>query len=325
MTEPTTTAAAPAPAPVPDDPYDLGDTSFNPQPVAAPAPVAEVAPDPRPRNPDGTFARPAPVHPQYLKDQALEFGFSEADLAEMPTDALHRTVLQMAKNRLAFRSQQDTARTVQGDGPRVDPPPQPEPAPDDLGLDESQYDPGLVGILKKQAKELAELRKVKGVVDSLNERETKRETSRAGDLLDSHFEALGPEYERIFGAGPAGELADADAMKRRIFVLQEAGVNLSNVTPKSLAKIKAVAEKIYMPPEAAKAPDPYAPAEKAPAANGAKPRVSPEDWAKASLAKPTQRSGASEPKGEALAKANLAQRFREEDRVGDADIAEGLL
>jgi hypothetical protein len=332
MDETTTTPAAPAP----EDPYDLGDTGIeafvkpaegklDPSSKGVGANPSPSPADERPRNPDGTFARTAPLHPQYLKDQALEFGFSEDDLAEMPTEALHRTVLQMAKNRLAFRSQQDAARTVQGDGPKPEPPPAPEPAPDDLGLDENLYDPGLIGILKKQAKELAELRKVKGVVDNLSERETKRETSRAADLLDGHFEALGPEFKRIFGDGPAGELTDADAMKRRIAVLNEAGINLSNVTTKSLAKIKAAAELLYKAPAEAKAPEPYADAGKASGANGATPRVSPEDWAKAGLAKPTQRAGAAEPKGEELAKANLAKRFREEDQVGDADIADGLL
>lgn len=314
----------------PADQYDLGDTDLYPrqevEPYVAPSPQSEGTVE-RPRNPDGTFAAfevpkapPEPPAHQYLIDQAAELGFKASDLEGMSPAAISRAIFATLKNQAAFRAQQADARTIQEAATPQRPPA--VPAKDEfaeaMGSElHANLDPGLVGLLRSQHDEI---KRLKAEHSLSKQQEMQREYTRGAQLLDDHFEALGPEYERIFGKGPAGELGETGAasLKRRLMVLGECGVNTNNVTPKSFAKIKAAVELLYLAPQkAATAVDPYA-------ATGT-PRVTAEQWNGAGLARPTQRNGAAEPKGDAKAVANLERKMADAGMLGDNDVLDGLL
>jgi hypothetical protein len=325
------------------DPYDLGDTGLN----------LEVQ-DQRPRNPDGTFAKvnpeppssasvattaPTPPaltqpvansHPQYLVDAAANWGFTSEEIAASPTHILAKTVHQLQRNLILQRQQTTTAQTLADATVR-----QPEPEPDiDLGLsseDLETYDPKIIGAIKKAAS--APLSRVKQLENELAQerhRSVARDNQQACDLIDAAFGRLGKDYTRLFGDGAGRDLSDQRQFKRRIATLQEAGIDMNRLNRATLVKqIREAADLLYGTGEAPAAPaaaDPYTPALAKPA--GTNGRISEQQWDAATLARPTQRSGSSEPAGDEKAVKNLTKNMRDAGMLEagpDSDVLDGLL
>ncbi len=325
----TTPSAATAPESPVEGLFDLGDTElhFN-----------------KPRNPDGTFARipttpadqitpPAPTvpkHPDYLTNQAADLGLEESDYAELSTAALGKLVYKLTKQQLAMRQSSAAERDRQGLAVRPDttqplpiPPVPPAEEELDLGVDENgapikpeDLHPGLLRVLRKQAKEAKELRAELEADRNVRKQE---KVKSAADALDGAFAEIGDAD--LFGEGAGADMQpDDDAFQRRIAVLRKAKIDLSNVNPRTIVKqIKAAMASLKMsstvtpPPPAA---DPYA------AAMGSKngnPKPIPvKDWNNGAVAVPTARRGANEPKGDAKAVANLTEKMRDSGMLGGA-------
>lgn len=184
-------------------------------------------------------------------------------------------------------------------------------------------DPKLEAFLESQAKKTKAL---EAELAAVRQGEQTRQMTSATELIDDAFDSLGEDYATLFGKGPAADLGEAGkgALARRIAVLNQAGVNLGNASKSSRAKIRAAAEVLFPrePKPVADEDSPYNGAGK-----GKKPagKVSPEEWAQAGTARPTQRAGAPEVKGPELAKRNLARKMNQDDYTGDAEIRDGLL
>lgn len=320
---------APATAAVPEDPFDLGDTSLYPK-EETPAASEKKLP---PRAPDGTFVKPEAVpekkHPDHLVRQAIEFGLEESDLADMTTPTLYKTVNQflVQERRIAssFAKQRDL------EGARV---PQPAPAAAtppaeeefDFGVDLNDFDPRLVAALKKAAvgsKE--EVKALRAALAEKEQREVSREMAGNVELLDAAFAKLAnPMLGQGTGATLAADPAKQAEFKRRIAILNACGINdLRQVNRLTIMKQLREANELLFgaATPAAPAADPYGAA-----LNGKpKPRISEQDWENGTVARPTQRNGSPELKGEALAIKNLTEKMRdmESQRTDDAEL-EGI-
>lgn len=344
MAEEVTPQAAETPA---SDPYDLGDTGLNLQAAASPDP-AEVAEEPlasasatQTRNPDGTFGskvEPAPVapkqgHPEYLLARALDLGLDADEVAEYTTPQLDKMLWRLTKDRIAAREAAATSRTLQEPSSSTARPAEspvatsPAPAVEsfDLGFPVEGYEPEMIAALKKHfggmKSEIAELR---GRLEVAERRDFSRSQQSAASMIDDAFSQI-PQLEKYVGKGSIDDLAkDAPERKRRTLLLQAAGITSADQVKKGtiLSTLKKAAELLY--PDAAPPP----PAVTTPP-NGTQ-RITEDQWARASVARPTHRSGAPEPKGEERAIRNLTKKMQEagiSDTPGSADeieIMEGL-
>ncbi len=295
--------------------FDIGDTSGQP--------LTANLPDARPRNPDGTFAKTESQQPQedhfraYLASKAAEFGFSDQDISDMPTAAIQRAVSQIERDRVETQRQFMQAQV------RINPPQQ-EPVQrqvaadaDDLPIDEEELHPSLVKSLKaikegRQAdKKLIE--SLKKQIEEGQVREHQRTVISNAEKVDDVFEALGEKYAKIIGSGAGIDLvkSDPEAFKRRVAILNEAGINIREPLPPML-KLKALIQQAakvivgFALENAASAADPYAAAQAGKTNGNGKAKPSADEWAKGGLAAPTHRD-APEMAGDAKAVRELTR------------------
>lgn len=331
-----------APAATPDDPFDIGNTDFVLSGDALPhkaektpqtAENLEVAPE-RPRNPDGTFSafkehvelqKPDPLskHASYLVEAARDFGYSDDEIGEMSVSLLHKTMWQ-AQRKIDHERQQALNFRTHDQQQVKKPEPQSAEEPEyDLGIDNPEdYDPKLIGALKKLGGTQKEINDLKKQLAQRDQRDRERGARRSVAMIDAAFAAL-PEYKKIFGEGPGTSLGpDKPEMRRRIAVLRQAGIDSAEIASvgELRAKIKQVTEDLYPSSllSTTSEANPYEPANPLkPEKNGKaeKPRITAEEWEAATLARPTQRKGKEIPKGDALAVAELTKKMREGGEV----------
>lgn len=202
-----------------------------------------------PEAPRGTSPPPppAPKHSREDVELAKHYGFSEAEIARMSPDQLVRDVARVQ------RAVEERTRTVmnglrpQQQAP-LNPPPPPEPSvwgdeEDEWEEEEGRtvkrkakdedFHPALARVIKRQAKELAELKKQFGVV---NEEVQTRSRTEMAEAIDGGFEDLGDEYAGIFGTGTYETLeAGSDEAERRQLVWQRVRDSLAG-KPRPTAK-----------------------------------------------------------------------------------------
>lgn len=324
--EPAAPAAQPAPA---DDQFDLGDTELR---LQHPAP---------PRDPDtGRFVKPeettppapaAPRHPDWLTRQAQEMGLDPELVDALDSAKLARLVNHQLRQQLSLQEQFSRQRTVQ-DG-QVQPPPPKEEEPEiDLGPEGEQLDPAFAkvfkGILGKHFSEhKKEVKKLQEQFEARQKADEERQASEADGLIDAAFARLGASYERYFGKGSYRTLQPGSPeMRRRLAALRDAGVDLKRPDRATIVgKLRAAAAALYAP-----APEPAAPAgasgyeQRARERPAPQPQIGEDEWDSAALNRPTHRNGAQEPKGEALAVANLTRRMQQAEAAGDQEILDGI-
>ncbi len=316
MAEPNATLQPAATSPVPNtsvvaDQYDLDDTDYNPEwdqqepskPISSQKPaVAEQPPasPSRPRNPDGTFKA---AHSPRLSRMATDMGMTQAEIDELNPDALEAVVEQEYRRARAESAAQRTQKGVldavePGDSPPEVPPAKPEEI--DLGIDESQWDPTIVGLFKSQAQKIASLEARLNAVQGHQQAQVNASLTERADAVFGQHELL--------GKGKYHELTpDSPEMQRRNAVAMLVRADKSRL---SLEQKLTKAIETLFPGAAA----PTAPTKASP---------TPEEWAEAGLARPTQRNGSPEPKGPKRAKQAVAAILREQ-RGGQGDEELGL-
>lgn len=275
---PDPTAAAPDASQVLSDQYDHGDAS---EPALAtspsPSPPAETAATPtQPRNPDGTYAKPAP-----LTSEALRLGLTEGEVAAATASELreHVALLQRIEHGRLLRSVLDRAEKPAAAAKA----PEPAAVPDEFDLDSDEFDPKLRAMSKALKTALAK-------IDQLERRDHERETHAFLNRLDTLFTA----DDATFGKGATDALgADSPELARRQAVM----MHLNNIPrekrttlEKDVARIRAA---LFGKVTPAPTPEP-APAPKAP------------DWYEAGLSRPSGRTAPPEPKGAARAAKAIA-------------------
>lgn len=310
-----------------DDPFDFGEAA-----VAAQTTEEPKQPSLPPRGPDGKFVSPAandaPKHPDSLVRQAAEFGLDDEQINSLSTPALYRHVNALLRRDREIAQSFATQRTL-------DTPPAPQPAPaepeaaDPLdALVSEGFDQRLIDAIKQSkhgsAKQIAALKKELAERD---ERSAKQAVNDNIRLVDAAFKKLAsPLLGDLSGAElqKAGRQAE---FKRRVAVLNAAGItDLRQVDRFSImSQLREAYQTLFGDlPEADAAPgDAYSAALSKTPPRGKK--FTQEEWNNGASARPSQRNGGPELKGEALAIKNLTERFREQDaRRADADELEGI-
>lgn len=318
------------------DEYDLGNTDIEPDQVTVPAVLAAETPassaspgQAQPRNPDGTFASPATpegtnpriTHPASLVEAATTYGFSDSEIAALPTDQLHAQVWRMHKVHQGLRQQMDADRAKIADTQRKEQPVAPVPAIDPeeeelLTLEREGLDPRLTKFLKLSRSAKKELEELKAHVQEREQRDQKRVISGVDAMVEDGFAALGDSFKKIFGTGTLNELGEnSPAAKRRFDVVRSAGIDINTDSAATIKKkITAAANSIYSDmidqaviPAVPAAPSAYGAALNGKQANGTTP--SKEDWNQAGLRRPTSREVEELPPGEERAIRNLAKKM----------------
>ena len=227
---------------------------------------------------------------------AADLGISSEDISAQSPEQLEELVYHLNRQQLDMYRQFQRPETPAAT-------PQAAAADDDLGLDETQYDEGLVKALKAGRKQVAEL---KAQLKTVLERDQAREAETTDQILDRVFEQID---DTRFGAGPMrGLAAGSDERQRR-----QAIVNQANQSKQGTLEQRAQAayKLIYG--------EKPAPAKAAPILDERR-----KEWNAAGLARPTQRSGSPEPKGVKKAVDTVARIMKEHGQLDDEELLNGF-
>lgn len=290
--------------------YEVGDeTSVVETPVETSLATTTIE-SPRvlpPRDELGQFVKPItpdqniPAHPAYLVSMAKKLGFSDEEIQGIPPETLGLAVAKVQETKLAERRDASIERTHHevADRARQSDAPVP-PQKDEFELPVEEYDDKLVGVLKRQDKELKAL---KAEIAQLRNVEINRQNETLTQKLDRLFD--GQPKER-FGEGPGKKLDGKSAeMRRRMAVLRE----METLGPGDIEDHfeKAVTTLYGATPKSSEVtPD-----------NALEDRK--EQYRNGGLARPTHRNGAPEPKGVSKARQSVAEALKE---MGAADSEE---
>jgi hypothetical protein len=359
---PTPNAANNQPTPAvqsTSDPFDLGDTGLYPastasQQAATPAEAAESVAQgstavttehpPQARDAAGRFVpaeATAAAHPAYLVEAARDLGFSEDEIADLPTAKLHNVVHRWQQAQARHRDRDATQRTLdrpagtspEGPGAPAAPVGAPAPADDvaiDLGIDEGDYDPVLLGGIKKALKNVLapyqqKIKALEAVVGELRTREVHRENETNAERLDRAFAGLGDK--EFLGDGPGRTLkGDSPEFSRRMAILNEAARLTGTKTP-SVQQVIDQVQKAHKNLFGGRSQPTAAPAPQQPA-KSKDGHPTPEEWARGGVQVPTARQQPALPPGEERAKRNLREKFKEAgtgEDAEDSEIMNGLL
>lgn len=321
-----------------EEPLDL--SSDTPEVPSAPAPQGAPAIMPAPQGQaPAPGPPPEPRHSSRIVRRAAEVGLSASDIEDMTHEDVLDEILHRQQQMMLWSQgeRRESGRSASGQ-PRQDlfpeqfvddPEPDQQPKPrddDDLQLDELT-DPAVAAALRRLAKENKELRQQ---VTSAGEREQQRDRQARNDRIDRFF-AGRTDLHDVVGAGSLGELSQEELATRQA-ILTVAAADTRHIAME--AKLDRAVKIIYRRQAAATPPagaqgyvQPAAPAAP-PAAQQPPPPPKPTNgtgydeeelakrrniWAnEAPVAQPTQRQGASEPKGIAAAKKKFVQLSREQ-------------
>lgn len=310
--------------------YELGDVGHDPDadPVetatvtAAPGGKAGESPSPPPPSP-ATSAAPAarPKHSRITLRQATDLGVPQELVDSSTPEQLDEYVYLLNRQRLEFSLERDRLGAADRPaGGKKEPGRAPAPAatPEegegdiDLGLDEEQYDPGLISAIKKVAGTLRqENRQLRQQVEALVTSERARVTETQNQTIDRLFRELGPTHEATFGRGSRLEVGAASPeFSRRMAVLALVERMTEGTLPE---RFQRAVTTLFGDGKA------VAPAA-APAVPAAQPGLA-ERWAQGGTARPTHRTTA-EPPGERKAVATAGRIMRENGLISDGDLSE---
>lgn len=253
-------------APKPDNPYDLGDTGYDPEvdfemfaERSADGAASRAAASPSsPGSVPPTPGAPAQNHPPVLLQLAKDLDIPQEVIDRTPTEFLQQTVNYASRDRAqstrtpAPIERPRDPRTGQflpaGQPVQAEPAAgsqatqTPQPAADPFGLDNpelsdpNKYDQTVVGVLRKLAEHLTTTRQSVG---HLAQFEVERQnTAREAKVkeIDQGFKKLGEKYGHIFGTQSAAQLRqDSPEWAARAKVFQ-AAANLDEPLDVALGK-----------------------------------------------------------------------------------------
>lgn len=289
--EPVAEVESPAPEVTLAAQYDAEATPDEASSTPAPVPAS---PPEEPEPP------PAVSHPRYLIQLALDHGFSDEEIASYSSEQLGSAVyhLQKQARELARQTSQEreTQRALERprDGrPESSRPPESEtgPAEEGLGIDETQYDPGIVSLFKKQQLELKLLKEKLGHLDN-------REQARANQTMTERVDQAFKKHEGALGKGARRDLsADSPEYARRMAIL---GMVDRDTSHRSLEeKIDRAVEVLY-----GQSPQPSPPSVPTPELTRQQRR-----WQEGAIARPTHRVADAEQPGVKKATKSVAEKL----------------
>lgn len=249
---------------------------------AAPTGAAPEPPADRPRNADGTFAKPA-----YLVEAAAAAGIPEQHIGEMSAADLrdlvqHRQWMQLAK---------DVRESLKGGSPTAPKEPPARESAEDFELrikgqsedPESGYDDTLVGELRRMA---AEIKAARNEIKGMQQREQTRDTREVLNRLDTLFTG----DAATFGGGATDALdgESPEAVRRQAVILHLQSIPPARRTTleKDFRRIKAA-----LFGDAKPAPDSQ------PSNGHNRLTAGQQRWLDGGLERPSARTAPPEPKG----------------------------
>lgn len=297
--------------------YDIEVPEATANVSSSPETPHEEAKSDRPRDPaTGQFVKPAPAspHSKYLTTQAQALGMTAEEIAEYSSDDLRAHITATRIEKAGIHRQPEA------------PPSTPTPSvqtaepEDDLGEVED-FDPRLVKILKAVVGRVASLESLKPLIEQSHgfaQSELRRRGETMAQALDREFTKV--NMPELFGTGPMKDLDPKSlTVKRRNMLVEEAAKDAPGGIPTKesfYTAMKTLFGRESHVDETEPQPKPKA------KANGEAPRISPEQWEQATVAKPTQRQGAPEPNGIAKAKKTYIQQYNQLTGGGDALAAQ---
>lgn len=328
--------------PKPEDQYDF-ESDFDPEVDAEDAPPAKVAkPAAKPTQdaPDaGKGGTDAPKHTYLSVSLAKDFGFTDAEIAELSPKELDTAV--RAAHKAMLRTSQDFRRNE----PRE---PAPAPAPsetkvepeaekdplDDLG----EFDEKLVGAIKKsRERDRAEIDKLRKELDGSKANQEAAARESVYDAVDAEFAKMPKAVKALIGEGGRRAIANGSfEHSNRVAILKAAEADASDVPfeQKMHKAAGAIATKLRaalgVTEDEPDLGDEYeaAPAKAAPAkgADGRFAKLPKEEreaaWKEAPVAKPTSRESPL-PKGEKKAMATARQFMLSRGMLNEDDMPDG--
>lgn len=256
-------------------------------PQPAPAPAREpVKPTPA-----------TPQHPSYLLRQAADLGIPQEDIEAASTDQLGQLVYHLSRQALSRGS---TAAPA--------PVPQPEEVDYDLGLKDEDYDPALLGAMKKLARDHAkQLKEIRAELDGYKQADQQRQTNERYDSINSAIDKLGDARLGQTDALTAGspEITRRRAIYNEACLLAGEGASLRQ----QLARLDEARKNLF--------------GDTAPTPTADPPELEQrrKEWAEAPLAHPTQRTAKELPKGIVKAKQTFRAKVREAGLDNDEAVA----
>ena len=298
--------------------YEIDEGDLLPATPAATAPEAELtAPPlehpsaPRERDPaTGRFvtppeAAPSPHSPRLVR-MAKDLGLDDGEINSIPAERLDEIVYHLNKQALSQARTSSIERTLAGATERPLASQQPDPAAaavvpadDDLGLDEAQYDPGLLKAFKKlQDAGQASAKKIKELEGQLQQ-VTQRQAARANETMANRIDRAFVKHKAHVGEGRGAELAEGSReYQRRIAILTM--VDRDKGKGSLEAKIDKAVSDLYgeaRRPPVTVLPDPLEARRQA--------------WNDGTLARPTQRQPSDLPNGSRKAERSVAAALAE--------------
>ena len=287
----------------------------------------------RRRDERGQFA---PEHPPEIVEIAQTFGLSDATIQTLTPAMLRATIRDMRRREVAEQQHRSRADAVDA-APRPVVPVQraPEPpAEEDLPFDTTVVDPDIVAFLRQSRKEMREMREKLGQSE---ERVRQGEARQMHDVIDDAFAAM-PDHVAFFGDEAGAELAATDPkMKRRVAVINAAGLAAGDGQRAIKRKIMQAVKDVYpdgVPKPGAKPgkpapagrPDPYTQA----GANVPEDdeRLTEAEWRQAQVERPTRLTPPKEKPGPKRAMRSVDRYLKQnlpDDYEGDGDEKNGFL
>lgn len=325
--------------------YDHSESAFDPaldlpletipdSPVAKPA-SGPTTPAPASSGPPKTPRKHLPG----LVRRALAHGASREEIdAATPSD-LDSWVEEQDIARERSREQNFHAAATGNamDSQRRQSAPAPAEPDDEAELDAVAQEYGLdakfVNIIKRQAKELREL---KGTLKGTVERSQSREKQERDAAYDMAFEQTGKKFAKVFGEGDGAELVGSKELARRNAVIKSANIQDTDTPTVIRRKVAKAADALYgdivgSAPAEDQGGGPYDGSgevdEESPLPRGnirpnGKGRITPEQWNNGTLAKPTQRA-TKEKKGREVAIRKVHEQITQNpDTYGDFESFE---
>lgn len=282
--------------------YDVGDRGETP-------PIQPETSSDIPPSPTGEPAPPsAPTHPRWLLNMALDQGFSDDEIREIPTDQLGEMVHRIHANVRRVSEQRQQAEGVeQSRRPQQQFQQQPQREPtieDEIDLGDPERDgftPEMVSLLKKAtAIPLARVKQLEAQLAQLMQYQQNKEAEARFQLIDRVIEGFGPKYVKHFGKGNGQQVKakDPQAFQKRIKLVKIAAAMTDEHGGLEPAMHEA---KLLFPidqesPQPQESDVPQAPAQ-----------TPQQAWNQGGIARPTQRQPVHEPPGRERAIKNVTR------------------
>jgi hypothetical protein len=283
-------------------------------------------------------ATPTKHHP-FIVEKARQLGIADHDIDNMSEESLTAAIrgaeqYAMRERQLANQRQDAAAQERFRPAPREEPKPRVEDLDReilaDLGIENpDKFDPDYIKTLVRQEKvRRRDMEELKGIIKQTQQTAQQTQNQTAEQIADGYFANLGRDRE--FGVGPSGSMANAPSFARRVAVLslmmQLGGQNERNFR-QAVEILYGIGLNKGKQAPAAPAGTPGATQPAAPRVpRAAKPATVPteDDFENGVVARPTNRRGAAEVKGEKRAQQKIADAMREQginpddDDLGDA-------